>query len=61
VSAILGLLFTVIRIALAEMTVEYGGDRSYNTAKTEMDDRKVKRARQYFAAPFEAPQWLERM
>jgi ketosteroid isomerase-like protein len=52
-------------LAIAERTVEYGGNRSYNTAITEMEDGKVKRARQYFAAPFEAPQWraqwVERM
>ena len=44
-------------LAIAERTVEYGGNRSYNTAITEMEDGKVKRARQYFAVPFEAPQW----
>lgn len=44
-------------LAIAERTVEYGGNRSYNTAITEMEDGKVKRARQYFATPFEAPQW----
>jgi hypothetical protein len=43
--------------AIAERTVEYGGNRSYNTAIIEMENGKVKRARQYFAAPFEAPQW----
>ena len=44
-------------LAIAERTVEYGGNRSYNTAITEMEDGKVRRARQYFAAPFDAPQW----
>ena len=44
-------------LAIAERTVQYGTNRSYNTAITEMEDGKVKRARQYFAAPFEAPQW----
>ncbi len=52
-------------VAIAERTVEYGGNRSYNTAITELEDGKVKRARQYFATPFEAPQWraqwVERM
>ena len=52
-------------LAIAERTVEYGGNRSYNTAITEMEDGKVKRAGQYFAVPFEAPhwraQWVERM
>jgi hypothetical protein len=47
--------------AIAERTVEYGGNRSYNIAIIEMEHGKVKRARQYFAAPFEAPQWVERM
>ena len=44
-------------LAIAERTVEYGDDRSYNTAITEMEAGKVKRARQYFVAP----QWVERM
>jgi ketosteroid isomerase-like protein len=52
-------------LAIAERTVEYGGSHSYNTAITEMEDGKVKRARQYFATPFEASQWraqwVERM
>jgi hypothetical protein len=47
--------------AIAERTVEYGGNRSYNTAIIEMENGKVKRARQCFGAPFEAPQWVERM
>jgi hypothetical protein len=42
--------------AIAEGTVEYGGNHSYNTAITEMEDGKVKRARQYF----KAPQWRAR-
>ena len=51
-------------LAIAERAVEYGTNRLYNTAVTEMEDGKVKRARQYFAAPFEAlewrAQWVER-
>lgn len=51
-------------LAIAERSVEYDGNRPYNTAITEMQDGKVKRARQYFAASFEAPklraQWVER-
>ena len=52
-------------LAIAERTVEYGGNRSYNTAITDIEGGKVKRARQYFSGPFEAPpwraQWVERM
>jgi hypothetical protein len=52
-------------LAIAERTVKYGTSRSYNTAILEMQDGKVKRARRYLAAPFEAPQWraqqVERM
>lgn len=47
-------------LALAERTVEYGGNRSYNAAITEMEDGKVRRAGQYFATPFEAPGWRAR-
>jgi ketosteroid isomerase-like protein len=47
-------------LAIAERTFEYGGNRSYNTAISEMEDGKVKRARQCFAAHFEAPQWRAR-
>jgi hypothetical protein len=52
-------------LAIAERTVEYESNRSYNTAICEMQDGKIKKATQYFAAPFEAPQWraqwVERM
>jgi hypothetical protein len=47
-------------LAIAERTVEYGTNRSHNTAITEMQDGKVKGTRQYFASPFEAPQWRAR-
>lgn len=47
-------------LAVAERIVEYGGNRSYNTAITDMEDGKVRRARQYFAPPFEAPGWRAR-
>ncbi len=52
-------------LAVAERAVEYGGNRMYNTAICEMQDGKIKKATQYFAAPFEAPgwraQWIERI
>ncbi len=52
-------------LAIAERTVKYGTNRSYNTDITEMQDGKVKRARPYFAVSFDAPrwraQWVERM
>ncbi len=52
-------------LAVAERAVEYDGNRMYNTAVCEMQDGKIKKATQYFAAPFEAPgwraQWIERM
>ncbi len=47
-------------LAIAERTVEYDGNRSYNTAICEMEGGKIKKATQYFAAPFEAPQWRAR-
>ncbi len=52
-------------LTVAERIVEYNGNRSYNTAISEMEDGKVKRTRQYFAVLFEAPgwrsRWIERM
>jgi hypothetical protein len=52
-------------LAIAERTVKYGTNRSYNTAITETQDGKVKRARRYSAVPFEALRWraqrVERM
>ncbi len=52
-------------LTIAERAVEYDGNLMYNTAVCEMQDEKVKKATQYFAAPFEAPgwqaQWIERM
>ena len=52
-------------LTVAERIDEYNGNRSYNTAISEMEDGKVKRTRQYFAVLFEAPgwrsRWIERM
>ena len=48
-----------------EMVLEYDGNRTYSCTVVELQDGKVKRAKDYFAEPFEAPewraQWVERM
>ncbi len=48
-----------------EMTLDYDGDRVHACEIVEFEEGKIKRARTYFAEPFEAPQWraqwVERM
>ena len=44
-------------LSIAERTVEYEGNRSYNTGIWEAEDGKIKRSTQERAGAFEAPQW----
>jgi limonene-1,2-epoxide hydrolase len=52
-------------LCVLEATLEYDGDRVYVCEIFEVRDGKLKRAREYFGEPFEAPewraQWVERM
>jgi ketosteroid isomerase-like protein len=52
-------------LGVMKMTLEYDGNRVYACEIVELQDGKIKRARAYFAEPFEAPewraQWVERM
>lgn len=52
-------------LAIDEMVCEYEGHRVYVCAISELQDGKIKKAREYFAEPFEAPewraQWVEKM
>ena len=52
-------------LGVMEMTLEYDGDRVHACEIVEFEEGKIKRARTYFAEPFEAPQWraqwVERM
>jgi ketosteroid isomerase-like protein len=52
-------------LAVIEMVLEYDGNRVYNCEVTEFEEGKIKRSREYFGEPFEAPQWraqwVERM
>jgi ketosteroid isomerase-like protein len=42
---------------IAELTLDYGGDRYESVAILEMRDGRIARETDYFAEPFEAPQW----
>ena len=44
-------------LGVMEMTLEYDGDRVHACEMVEFEDGKIKRARAYFAEPFDAPQW----
>ena len=52
-------------LGVMELTLEYDGDRVHACEIVEFEEGKIKRARTYFAEPFEAPQWraqwVERM
>ncbi len=52
-------------LGVMELTLEYDGDRVHACELVEFEEGKIKRARTYFAEPFEAPQWraqwVERM
>jgi ketosteroid isomerase-like protein len=52
-------------LGVMKMTLEYDGNRVYACEIVDFEDGKIKRARAYFAEPFEAPewraQWVERM
>jgi len=44
-------------LVISEVTLDYGGDRYEAVTILEMRNGKVARETDYFAAPFEAPQW----
>jgi ketosteroid isomerase-like protein len=52
-------------LGVLKMTLEYDGNRIYACEIIDLEDGKIKRARAYFAEPFDAPdwrsQWVERM
>jgi ketosteroid isomerase-like protein len=52
-------------LAVSEMVLDYDGNRVYNCKIIEFEDGKIKRSREYYGDPFEAPewraQWVERM
>ena len=52
-------------LGVMKMTLEYDGNRVYACEIVDFEDGKIKRARAYFAEPFEAPewraQWVEKM
>jgi SnoaL-like domain len=52
-------------LGVLKMTLEYDGNRIYACEILDFEDGKIKRARAYFAEPFDAPewrsQWVERM
>jgi ketosteroid isomerase-like protein len=52
-------------LAVIEMILDYDGNRMNVCDIIDFEDGKIKRARGYFAEPFEAPewraQWVERM
>src|SRR5215208_1544935 len=52
-------------LGVMKMTLDYDGNRIYACEIVDFEDGKIKRARAYFAEPFEAPewraQWVERM
>jgi ketosteroid isomerase-like protein len=52
-------------LGVLKMTLEYDGNRIYACEIIDFEDGRIKRARAYFAEPFDAPewrsQWVERM
>jgi hypothetical protein len=52
-------------LGVMKLTLDYDGQRIYACEVIDFEDGKVKRARGYFAEPFEAPewraQWVEKM
>ena len=47
-------------LGVMKMTLEYDGNRVYACEIVDFEDGKMKRARAYFAEPFEAPEWRAR-
>jgi ketosteroid isomerase-like protein len=52
-------------LGVIKMTLDYGDNRVYACEIVDFEDGRMKRARAYFAEPFDAPewrtQWVERM
>jgi len=52
-------------LGVMKMTLEYDGNRIFACEIVDFEEGRIKRARAYFAEPFEAPewraQWVERM
>jgi hypothetical protein len=44
-------------LGVMKMTLDYDGNRIYACEIVDFEDGKIKRARAYFAEPFEAPEW----
>lgn len=44
-------------VGILEMKLDYGGDIVYVVEILELKDGKIRRATEYFADPFEAPDW----
>ncbi len=44
-------------LGVMKVTLDYDGNRIYVCEVLDFEDGKIKRARAYFAEPFEAPQW----
>lgn len=44
-------------LGVLKMTLEYDGNRIYACEIIDFEDGKIKRARAYFAEPFDAPEW----
>jgi hypothetical protein len=47
-------------LGVMKMTLQYDGNRVYACEIVDFEDSKMKRARSYFAEPFEAPEWRAR-
>jgi hypothetical protein len=47
-------------LGVMKLTLDYDGQRIYACEVIDFEDGKVKRARGYFAEPFEAPEWRAR-
>jgi hypothetical protein len=44
-------------LGVMKMTLEYDGQRIYACEVVDFEEGKMKRARAYYAEPFEAPEW----
>jgi hypothetical protein len=47
-------------LGVMKLTLDYDGQRIYACEVMDFEDGKVKRARVFFAEPFEAPEWRAR-
>jgi hypothetical protein len=49
-----------VDLGVLKLTLDYDGQRIYACQVIDFEDGKAKRARAYFAEPFEAPEWRAR-